>query len=97
MTMTDKEIERVDFSKSTDFKVLGDIKPTVIKILGYYDTYMSSDCDVHLKGTSISVPAWYPYLTCYTYSGVSKEIINELLKNNLIEPVDTSIKWVKVN
>lgn len=97
--MTDKEIEQIDFSQRLNFKVIGDIKPTIINLIGRYETGMTSDCDLHLKGTNISLPAYYPYLTYYAFD-ISREtdekIIKELLKNNLIEPVDTSIKWSKV-
>lgn len=97
--MTDEQIEQLDFSKEMDFKVVGDIKPTIINILGKYETGITSDCALHLKGTNLSLPAYCPYLTYYAFGTtrqIDEKIIRNLLKNNLIELVDTSIKWAKI-
>ena len=58
-------MEELDLTKTIEFEVLGDIKPTIIEILGSYETWMSSDCDLHLKGTLISLPAYCKWLTYY--------------------------------
>lgn len=77
----------IDFSRSMDFEVLGDIKPTIEKILGYYDTYMTSDCDLHLKGSGLSLPAYWKYLTYWAFGDctVDIKIIKALLDDNLIK------------
>ncbi len=82
-------IEQLDFAKTIDFEVLGDIKPTIIEILGSYDTVMIGDCTLHLKGTQLELPAFWKYLT---YSGwlsqdraVDKKIISELYQKGLIK------------
>ena len=58
-----------------------------IEILGYYDTWTSSDCDYHLSGTSISLPGYWKWLT---YSGwmsqeIDKKIIRALYEKGLIK------------
>lgn len=82
-------MEDLDLTKSIDFEVVGDIKSTIIEILGYYDTAMTSDCDLHLKGTNISLPAFYPYLTYYAFhcdkETVDKKIIMALYQKGLIK------------
>ena len=81
-------MEELDLREQLEFEVLGDIKPTIINILGFYKTDCLYDCTVHLVGTScIEVPAFYPYLVyrgwCADEKG--KEIIKELYKQNLIK------------
>ena len=83
-------MEELDLAKTIDFEVVGDIKPIIVEILGYYDTYMSSDCDLHLRGTGISLPAYYPYLTYYGLfdkeDSINKKIISALYQKGLIKP-----------
>ncbi len=81
-------MEKLNLRENLEFEVLGDIKPTIRKILGFYKYEMISDCTVHLVGTScIELPAYYPRLVyrgwCADEKG--KEIIKELYKQNLIK------------
>lgn len=79
----------LDFTKTMDFEVIGDIKPIIKDILGHYQTYMTSDCALHLKGTMIDLPAYCPYLTYY--SGFLKDreveikIISALYEKGIIK------------
>lgn len=84
-------MEHLDFTKTIDFEVLGDIKPTIIKHLGFYEAEMTSDCAVYLKGAfAIEVPAYWHYLTYRGWcdkSGdtVSKRIITDLYEQGIIK------------
>ena len=87
------QINELDFSRSMDFKVKGDIEPTVTEVLGHYHTHMGSDCDVHLEDTNISLPAYWHYLTFWGfYGGQLKEngekVIRVLYEKGLIEFYD---------
>ena len=85
--MVEEEFE-IDLSKDIDFEVIGDIKPTVREVIGFYNTYMTDDCDVHLDGTpGISLPAYWPYLTYWAFykNKKSKELIKTLLDKKLIK------------
>ena len=79
--------ELINSEANIDFDVLGDIKPTVIEILGYYDTWSSSDCDYHLSGTSISLPGYWKWLTYYGWMNqeIDKKIIRALYEKGLIK------------
>ena len=77
-----------NLDKTMEFKVVGDIKPIIRQILGEYEEWESSDCDVHLKGApGISLPGYYPRLTYYACFAKSKcrLIIEQLYKEGLIE------------
>lgn len=81
-------MNELDLTKTMDFEVVGDIKLTIIEVIGYYHTYMSSDCDLHLQGAvGISLPAYYPYLTYYgCFANESdKKLIQKLWDRKLIK------------
>lgn len=80
-------MNELDLTKTIDFEVLDDIKPTIIEILGYYSTEMTEDCTVWLVGTHIILPAYWRYLT---YGGwmakeIDKKIITTLYERKLIK------------
>lgn len=81
------DIQELDFTQSIDFEVVGDIKPTVIEVVGKYDTWMGSDCDLHLSGTTISLPAYWSWLTYWGFCSNEKDVqlIKLLLERGLIK------------
>lgn len=87
--------KELDFSKDMEFKVLGDIGPTIREILGSYSTYMCSDCTVGLEGSDLELPGYYPYLVyreCFYREfrgndGKDQKIISTLLDRGLITRV----------
>ena len=77
-----------NLDKTMEFKVVGDIKPIIRQILGEYEEWESSDCDVHLKGApGISLPGYYPRLSYYSCFAKPKcrLIIAQLYEEGLIE------------
>ena len=84
-----REIDKLDFTKTMDFEVVGDIKPTIIEILGYYETEMWGDCTLHLKGTHLELPAFWRYLTYRGWNtmknGIERKIIQKLWDRKLIK------------
>lgn len=89
-------MEELDFSKNIDFEMLGNIERTVKEIVGEYKTYTSSDCDISIVGTNVSLPGYGKYLTYWGFywqgSGktleVAKkglELIQALLEKGLIK------------
>lgn len=80
--MKDKDI---DFSKDIDFEVVGNLKSAITEILGYYLTEMGSDCDLHLVGTGISLPAYWRYLTYRSW--ICREIDEKIVKALLAKKV----------
>ena len=81
-----KELMKLDLNKTIDFDVVGDIKPTIVEILGFYETEMWGDCTVHLKHTNIELPAYWRYLTYRGWNATEtdKRIIKALYSRGLI-------------
>lgn len=80
-------MNELDLTKTIDFEVLGDIEPTIIEILGGYQTEMLSDCSLHLVGTNLELPGFWRWLTYRGWMAreIDKKIITTLYERKLIK------------
>lgn len=81
-------MNELDFSKTIDFKLLGDIKPTVKEVLGYYATDKRSDYSVWIVGTHLELPAFKSGVLTYhgwVASEIDRNIVMTLYKKGLVK------------
>ena len=81
-------MNELDFSKTIAFEVLGDIKPTVKEVLGYYATMNQYDNSAWIYGTHLEFPAFR--IGVLTYHGwqaneSDKQIIEKLYTKGIIK------------